>query len=159
MLLANHSTVPGVALCYEKVGRPYSPTGSSDGSKLCSLCGRNWMCLTLLICLQRFRQLVATLLPPGQYLSTGQVQVRFVMDRMPIWQAFPSVRRFSPVSILTPMFNIHLRIDTSLVGKTTEHPGNLQTKQFFLGHRRSKGQKSTFTGIFGLPFKPTNTSP
>jgi hypothetical protein len=116
--------------------------------------------------LQRFGQLVAKVLSPGQYLGTGQVQVRFLVDKMPIWQAFPSVRRYSPVSILTSMFNvqcsmfnIHLRTDTTLMGKTTDHPGNLQTKQFFLGHRRGNGQKSTFTGILGLPSKPTNTSP
>jgi hypothetical protein len=52
------------------------------------------------------------------------------------------------------MFNIHLSIDTILTGKTTDHPGNLQTQQFFLGHHRNSGQKSTFIGILDIPSKP-----
>lgn len=73
--------------------------------------------------------------PPRPWFSPRPVPVGFVVDKMAPGQVFLWIRRFPPVSILTPTLNTYFRLNTRGQSPKTF------TQSLFLGHRVSGGQK------------------
>ena len=66
-------------------------------------------------------QLIAGLSPPELVFDPRSVDVGFVVDNVALGQVSLQVLQFSPVSIVSPMFDTHLHLQVSLTRMTEQN--------------------------------------